>query len=162
MRTLEDIMTREIVSVGLDDTLEVVRKLFARYPFHHLVVVERGRVVGVISDRDLLKHVSPFVGKMAERPQDLASLNRRVHQIMQRQIVAMDGSTPVDEAACIMLRENVTCLPVVDDRGACLGIVSWKDLLAAVCGCELPNSRGFRTDGRKRHDRSGDASADAA
>ena len=89
--TLEMIMTRHVITVNMDDALLKVRDLFERYKFHHVVVLEQRRVVGVISDRDLLRNISPFAGKPVERALDTASLRKRVHQIMTR--VAILGVT---------------------------------------------------------------------
>lgn len=58
--TVGDPMTRHIVSVSMDDPLQRVRAAFEAYGFHHLLVIENERLVGVISDRDLLRNLSPF------------------------------------------------------------------------------------------------------
>ena len=123
-------MTRHVVTVCMDDSLKRVRELFAQSGFHHLLVVDKGKLVGVISDRDLLKHVSPFVGhELSERTQDLATLNRRVHQIMSRQLVTCQAITDAAEAARMMLENRISCLPVVDETGRPVGIVTCRDLL---------------------------------
>jgi acetoin utilization protein AcuB len=123
------IMSPAVVTVGLDETVASVQHLFERYRFHHLVVLDGGRVVGVVSDRDLLRNVSPFVGKGSERPMDLASLQRRVHQIMTRHPVTCAESEPIASAGLLMLQHHVSCLPVVGDAGKCRGIVTSRDVL---------------------------------
>lgn len=131
--TVGEVMTRAVVAVGLDDTVAHVRALFERNGFHHLLVTEHGALLGVLSDRDLLRNLSPFAGHdMTERPQDRALLNRRVHQIMTRRPVAVAPETPVEEAARTMLQRRVSCLPVVSGAGSPVGILSWKDLLGAL------------------------------
>ena len=122
-------MTRPVVTVSMDDTLETVRDLFERERFHHAIVIEQGRVVGVVSDRDLLRNISPFVGKFAERTQDAASLKRRVHQVMTRRLVWACSATPIAKAAETMLLERVSCLPILDSAGECVGIVTLRDIL---------------------------------
>lgn len=127
--TLETIMTKHVICVGMDDSIRSIRDTFERYKFHHVVVVEHCRLVGIITDRDLLMNISPFVGKPMERSLDAASLNKRAHQIMNRHVVTASPSTPVGDAALMMLNNHVSCLPVVDDAGAVAGIVTWRDLL---------------------------------
>lgn len=127
--TVAQIMTRNVVTIGMDDSLRAVRSLFNTHKFHHLVVIDRGRAVGMISDRDLLKHLSPFLDKGSERPQDTASLNLRAHQIMTRQLVACVEATSIHEAGQLMLGRGVSCLPVLDAEGRCKGIVTLHDLL---------------------------------
>ncbi|MGA3124120.1 MAG: CBS domain-containing protein [Polyangiaceae bacterium] len=132
--TIADIMSTRVVTVGPDQDLLAVRNLFAAHRFHHLLVVEQGRLVGVISDRDLLRAMSPFVDTLAERPQDLATLRRKVHQIMSRNLVVAKRSDSAKDAAASMLAHAVSCLPVVTHDGRIEGIVSWKDLLRSLHG----------------------------
>ncbi|NBC10510.1 MAG: CBS domain-containing protein [Planctomycetes bacterium] len=141
---IADIMKPATVRIGMDETLETVRALFQEYRFHHLLVTERNKLVGVISDRDLLKHISPFINKMAERPQDLATLQKRAHQVMTRNLVTTTREEAVEDAGRRMLEARVSCLPVVDDQQRPVGFVSWRDLLGALC---RRAARGARADG---------------
>jgi acetoin utilization protein AcuB len=138
------IMSRKIVLIGMDDSVAQAQELFQRHHFHHLLVVEGRGLVGILSDRDLLRNISPFVGHLfTERPQDRALLQRRVHQIMTRHPVTITGDASVAEAARRMLDAEVSCLPVVDTHEAPVGIVSWKDLLRGLLasGEELMHSK---------------------
>ena len=137
MPCVRDIMTVQAVSVSMDETLEDVRAIFDVRGFHHLIVVDRDQVVGVISDRDLYKHVSPFIGKRhMERDQDTNTLRKRAHQIMTRKPVTVTPEMDVHAAAQTLLSERVSCLPVVDDAGHLAGIVTWRDLLKNCVACD--------------------------
>jgi acetoin utilization protein AcuB len=138
------IMSRPVVTVSMDDTLERVRHLFEEERFHHVVVVEDGAVVGVVSDRDLLRNISPFAGRFAERAQDAASLQRKVHQVMTRRLVSIRPDAPISKAAEIMLLQRVSCLPVLDQAGACVGIVTLRDILRWTVRAADELSRGER------------------
>lgn len=134
--TVGAIMTRHVVKVSMDDSVRQVREIFESVKFHHLVVMENGRVAGLISDRDLLKNLSPFVGKTTERAQDLSTLNKRVHQIMSRRLVSCTPETTLNEAGTIMLDQRVECLPVLNGSGECVGVVTLRDMLAwALVAC---------------------------
>jgi acetoin utilization protein AcuB len=125
---VRDAMTSHVITISMDASVRDVREIFEAASFHHLVVTEHHRVVGVISDRDLLKNISPFIGKMAERSQDLAMLNRRVHQIMTRQLrTASPGDLLVD-AGRRMMRDRISCLPVVNEQGHPVGILTIRDV----------------------------------
>lgn len=131
--TLEQVMTRHVVTVAMDDDLKRVRELFHVHGFHHLLVLESHKLVGVLSDRDLLRHLSPFVGKpFSERAQDEATLHKRVHQIMTRRVVTAPRDMPLTAAARLMVDQHVSCLPVVDGHLHPVGIVTWRDLLLAL------------------------------
>jgi acetoin utilization protein AcuB len=129
--SVEKIMSKSVVTVGMDDSLKVVKDIFDHTRFHHLLIVESGKLVGVLSDRDLLKALSPNIGTAAETDRDAASLNKRVHQIMTRQPVTLGPHARLDDAIDIFNRHNISCIPVVDDEQKPVGIISWRDILKA-------------------------------
>jgi acetoin utilization protein AcuB len=129
---LADIMSHHVITVGLDDELSTLRKLFVRHGFHHVLVVDGGRLVGVISDRDVLREMSPFIDTLGERTQDVATLTRKAHQLMSRGLVVAHRDDSIPDAVARMLDHSVSCLPVVDVRGSVEGIVSWRDLIRAL------------------------------
>jgi len=141
MKTVADIMTAPVRTVSMDDSLAAVRGMFRETGVHHLVVVERGRVAGVISDRDLLRAISPFAdNEYTEQARDAATLRKRVHQIMTRRPVTVPPETPIAEAARTMLEKHVSSLPVVNAEGRLRGIVTSRDLLRAVAEVGSPGS----------------------
>lgn len=130
---LGDIMTARVVTVGMDDRLEVVKEIFDSMKFHHLLVVdELKKLSGVVSDRDLLRALSPYVGSAAETARDLATLNKRVHQIMTRHPITLRPHSTISEAANLLLAHRISCVPLVDDEFRPVGIVSWRDLIKAL------------------------------
>lgn len=139
--TVAEIMTRKVVSVELDDKLEDVKQIFDNVRFHHLMVVENGRLFGVLSDRDLLKHLSPFIDTASEQPRDRATLNKRVHQIMSRKLVTAGPELSAIEGARLMARHSISCLPIVGPKGEILGVVTLKDILYAISGVAQPETR---------------------
>jgi acetoin utilization protein AcuB len=126
---LRSIMTTRVVTVELDDPLESVKKIFDSVKFHHLLVVEAGRLCGVISDRDLLRALSPYVGTRSETARDAATLKKRVHQIMTRRPVTLSPEATVADAVKLFLEHRVSCIPVVDEAFRPVGILSWRDVL---------------------------------
>ena len=131
--TLGKIMTARIVTVEMDDRLEVVKEIFDTMRFHHLLVVdEHKKLSGVLSDRDLLRALSPYVGSATETARDLATLNKRVHQIMTRRPITLRQESGIAEAVELLLKNRISCIPIVDDDFKPVGIVSWRDLLRTL------------------------------
>lgn len=129
-QTVAHIMTAPPVTIPMDMTMAEVQAVFERHRFHHLLVTgDDGRCAGVISDRDLLHTVSPFIGKLAERKADVDSLKRRAHQVMSRSLITVRPNTLLRSAARIMLDRNISCLPVVDKDRCCVGIVTIRDVV---------------------------------
>jgi acetoin utilization protein AcuB len=134
------IMTARVVTVEMDDRLEIVKEIFDTMSFHHLLVVdENKRLSGVVSDRDLLRAISPYVGSAAETARDLATLNKRVHQIMTRHPLTLRPQATVAEAVSLLLAHRISCIPIVDEESKPVGIVSWRDLLRALAASPRPD-----------------------
>ena len=128
---IKEIMTTRVATVSMDDRLGVIKEIFEQAHFRHLLVLEEEVLVGVISDRDLLRAISPYLDTDAEMNRDTETLNRRAHQIMSRQPITISPDSSLPAAAAIMLEQHVSCLPVLEN-GALVGIVSWKDLLRVM------------------------------
>ncbi|KKO45000.1 signal transduction protein [Arsukibacterium ikkense] len=132
MSTLIQLMSKNPVSVSPDDSLTVVKEIFDHVKFHHVLVVEHGVLLGVISDRDLFKALSPNIGTAAETSRDLATLKKKVHQVMRRAPVALREHAKVMDAIHLFNTEGVSCIPVVNAANQPLGILSWRDIIRAL------------------------------
>ena len=127
---IKDIMTQPVDSITMDDSVLTIREMFEAHKYHHLIVTgDNGECVGVISDRDLLKNLSPFLGKPMERTADASCLKRRAHQIMTRKLVAVRAHTSLRAATRVMLDHKISCLPVLDANKHCIGIVTIRDVV---------------------------------
>ncbi len=129
---VEKIMTKRLVTVKMDDSLKTVKVIFDNEGIHHLLVVESDELHGVVSDRDLLKALSPNVGTLAETNKDALTLNKKVHQIMTSELVTLAPDAEISEAIEIFNNYDISCIPVVDDESKPVGIVSWRDIIKAI------------------------------
>jgi acetoin utilization protein AcuB len=125
LKTVGEIMTSKVV-------------IFRKVKFHHLIVVDGAKIVGLITDRDFLKAISPYVDTMSETNRDRATLEKRAHQIMSHYPVTVQKSCQIQTAAKLMLDRRVSCLPVTMPDGIIAGVVTWKDVFKAFL--ESPNS----------------------
>ncbi|MCB4436005.1 CBS domain-containing protein [Alteromonas sp. McT4-15] len=124
-----NIMSKRVVSVHMDDSLQSLRELFAATGFHHLVVVHDNELKGIISDRDLMKAVSPFVDTISERMLDRATLDKKAHQIMTREVITLEPHDTIVNAIELFNSNKISCIPIVDDKNRPVGMVSWRDVM---------------------------------
>jgi len=129
---IEEIMSKDLVTIGMDDSLKTVKAIFDNASIHHLLVVESDKLFGVISDRDLLKALSPNIGTLAETNRDTITLNKRVHQLMTSKLVTLTPDAEISDVIEIFNNHDVSCIPVVDDKDKPVGIISWRDILKAI------------------------------
>jgi acetoin utilization protein AcuB len=120
------------ITIGFDDTLTTVKEIFDAVKFRHLLVVEEGKLHGVVSDRDLLRTMSPFIGSTVETSRDIATLNKRVHQIMTRKPITLSPEADIADAVQLFLTNQISSVPIVNEEFRPVGIVSWRDILRTL------------------------------
>jgi acetoin utilization protein AcuB len=113
----------------MDDSLQSLRELFAATGFHHLVVVNDNILKGIISDRDLMKAVSPFVDTISERMLDRATLDKKAHQIMTREVITLTSNDSIYTAIALFNQNKISCIPIINEKKHPVGIVSWRDVM---------------------------------
>ncbi len=127
--TVDTIMSQNVVTVRPDTALMEIRGLLEREGFNHLLVTEADDTLcGVISDRDVLKAISPFLDTYSEEHRDVKTLSQPASEIMQPDPITATPDTSIEEASRILLDNRVSSLPVVKDNEL-VGIVTGKDML---------------------------------
>ena len=126
--TVDSIMSREVVTVSPDAALVDIRKRLQEGGVNHMVVVEDGTLRGVISDRDVLEAISPFLDTYSEEHRDVKTLSQPASEIMQADPITATPDTPIEEASRTLLDNRVSSLPVVEGDEL-MGIVTGKDML---------------------------------
>ncbi|NMP31299.1 CBS domain-containing protein [Thalassotalea sp. M1531] len=127
---VNDLMTTVVSTVHLDDRLALVREIFNEHKFHHILVVDsNNKLAGILSDRDLLKAISPHIGLAAETTRDIATLNKRAHQVACRNVISLPKNASLASAVKIFHQHKVTCIPIVNEQDKPVGIITTKDII---------------------------------
>ena len=122
--SLERFTRRELVTASPEDDVSEVARLMATTHVGAVVLVEQGRPVGVITDRDLvLRFVAE--GSPAARP---------IRDFMTKDLAVVRADVSIDKALNTMRERGVRRLPIVDTAGALVGLVALDDLLVLLSG----------------------------
>ena len=125
-----DLMTSKVETVTMDAILSDVWKIFRQHRFHHLPVVdEDNHLIGMISDRDVLYHISPRVESGNATVAEIEVLRKPAHQFMSRRPLTVYPNTSAVRALRTIIDQSVSCLPVVDDDMNLQGILTWRDVI---------------------------------
>lgn len=112
--TVSDLMTTRLITVNASEPLKEARAEMELGVVRHLPVIDdRGRLVGVVSDRDLLS--SPR--------------GKRVADVMTREVVTTRPDAPASDAASVMLDHKISSVLVVNDDQLLVGMVTQTDYL---------------------------------
>lgn len=140
---VKDLMHTAVFTVGPQDSVDRVFFLIHYEKIRHLPVVEKGQVVGIVSDRDLYKALGPrsrsrMVTEGDERSQ-LYVIPKKARHIMRRGVITIEPEDFASRAASLMARRKVGALPVVQN-GRLVGIITATDLLAAFARMTAPSA----------------------
>lgn len=128
---VDELMSADVITINMDERISAVQALFNKHKFHHLLVVDnKHELVSVVSERDLLKAISPNLGLPSESIKDAATLNKRVHQIMAKELIFITQGSTLNTAIRLFQENSVPCLPVVNENNKPVGIITWRDILA--------------------------------
>jgi len=126
---VENIMSEPVHCILPEVTLGELREIFKQVSYHHLLVSRDNNLLGVISDRDVLRMSSPYIDTSNATDQDQSLLETKAQDIMSTTLITVKKDTLVDTAAILLLEHNISCLPVVSKSDVIEGILTWKDLL---------------------------------
>ena len=115
------IMSRDVVTAVQSATLEEAATLMKEHDIRHLPVVQNGRLMGLVTERDVRGALFPSLIEEIT-----------VKDLMIANPVTVGPDTLLEDAARVIYQRKIGCLPVVDVDGELLGIVTVADMLAAL------------------------------
>jgi CBS domain-containing membrane protein len=127
--TVKDIMAKNPATLDRNDTLEVAEHVMTLGHIRHMPVVDKGRIVGVVSQRDLFR--SPIAHALGYGRKAQRRITMRVSEVMKRSVMTICPDSTISAAAGQMIERKIGCLPVVEhDR--LVGIITETDILRYV------------------------------
>lgn len=127
------IMTRKPETVSPTDTMEVVRKIFEKHGFHHIPVMEDGKLVGLVSYTDYLQLIRAVFDNNQETRLNEQVLNATVvRDIMTKSLLCLSPDDSTETALRIFKANQFHSLPVIDDQNHLVGIITTYDLMRVL------------------------------
>jgi len=126
--TVREIMMKGPVTLECDDILDVADDVMELGRVRHLPVQENGRVVGVLSQRDLFHSALVKVLGFKHREQKDLMRTIRVRDVMSHPVITILPNESVKNAARLMMEKQIGCLPVVEGESL-VGLVTETDIL---------------------------------
>ena len=146
MISVAEFMTKDLVTVRESDDLALAEALLKLGGIRHLPVVRDRKLVGILTQRDVLK--SGMSGKTAAR-------ELPVSEVMTKDPTSVRPSLGLAQAARIMLEQKFGCLPVCADDGTLVGIVTEADFVRFAA--DVVRDLDFVAEAVRAQDRSGAA-----
>ena len=144
------IMQRKIVTISAGESLSTVEDIMRLGRVRHMPVVSGGKLVGVVSERDLLRSSLSSLSSHRNDVRKAFLYAVEIGRVMSQPPIVIDPDASIKQAACTMAEAKIGCLPVVEDDEL-IGIVTETDVLRWVAAdgedlrSESPSSARTRT-----------------
>lgn len=143
---IKDIMTRDVVTVSIKDNVEKCASLLIEHGLSGLPVLdENEKLVGIVTEGDLIRRASRIKGPAVlevlggmiylDSPKKFIdelkhSMGQKAGDIMSDKIITINEEQTIEEGATLLVEKAVKRLPVVDEKGYLVGIVSRRDIMS--------------------------------
>jgi acetoin utilization protein AcuB len=152
---VQDWMSKDLITIDQDTSIMKASKVMKQNDIQHLPVLRKGRLVGMVSDRDL-KEATPSKATTLDIHEMYYLLDKiAVKSLMSKTLVTIAPEDTIEKAAAVMLKHHISALPVVDANAALAGILTKGDVFRAfvsisgiyqgplAMGLELPDQPGY-------------------
>ena len=137
-------MTRDVVTVEADTPFLEARLILKNKKIRHLPVVDHGKLMGVVTDRDLKEAAPSGATTLDVYEVNYLLLKMTVRDLIKKGPITVKPTNSVEKAALLMHDHKIGCLPVVDDAGSLVGVITETDLLGVMVEILGYKERGTR------------------
>lgn len=132
---VKEIMVGSPVTLKPEDTLNLANDLISLGRIRHIPVLEDGRLVGLLSERDLIGAAATQIFGLKQKSKSALLKSVLIKDVMKKRVITVTAETKIAEAARLMADKKIGCVPVIDD-GRLVGLVTTTDILRYVEGLE--------------------------
>lgn len=136
-------MTREVVTIEREASLRRARRIMDNTQIRHLPVVDRDRLIGLITDRDIRAAAPSSAADIAAADREEFLDQVKVGHVMSKKVFTATSETTIEEAALLMRQHKIGCLPVLEGSRL-VGIITETDIFRVfmqVLGVQEPSTR---------------------
>lgn len=131
-RVVSEVMTRDVVTADENDNLLNLLGTLKALRFRHLPVVDDDRLIGLLTERDLLAVSASDLLPHRSDADRLLGERFHVRDVMVRDVVTASPEMSVRDAGKLLLKQRYGCLPVVDEANKLVGILTSSDFIRMV------------------------------
>lgn len=121
-----DIMSKNVTTSTIEIPLSSIRDEMKKRDIRHIPIVNDSKIVGIISDRDLLK---------VEASDSFNDL--KAESVMSSILILAEDNTPLSHVAQVLINEKISSIPIIDQSQNLVGIISRTDVLKAIVSNRL-------------------------
>jgi CBS domain-containing membrane protein len=128
---VREIMTGSPVTLKPEDTLDLANNVISLGRIRHIPVVEDGRLIGLLSERDLMGAATIEIFGLKQKRKSALLKTVLIKDVMKKRVISVKPDTPIKDAAQLMADKKIGCVPVVES-GTLVGLLTTTDILRYV------------------------------
>ena len=135
---VKTLMTTNLITVAPEDKLTVVKEIFEKNKIHHIPVVHGKEMIGLISKTDFVYFMRGFNRSEEDKFVNEARLRAyKAEDIMTKGLAKLNPNARINVALEIFMENRFHAVPVVEDNGELVGIVTTFDIIKALAAEEI-------------------------
>jgi len=127
---ISDVMSKRLFTCSPHDETDKIWQKMQKRSFAACPVVEKGKLVGIVTQQNFLESGALLPGFEAKKGRFKTST--KISSVMKTQVVSLQPTDTVRDAAVLMLEKNIGRVPIVDDKGVLVGIVDREDVVETI------------------------------
>ncbi len=131
--TVDQVMTRTLITLGPDQTLREAVALQQRHHIRHIPIVDGDSLIGIVTDRDVKRASPSLLSGIDQQAYDRVLAETHLAQVMTRNPFTVTPQTDLRDAVKVLIDRRFSALPVVE-RNKLVGILTVTDMLRAFHG----------------------------
>lgn len=128
---VREIMMGSPVTLRPEDTLDLANDIISLGRIRHIPVLEDGRLIGILTERDLMGGAAPAIFGMKQKSTSALLKTYQIKDFMKKKVITVGPDASIKDAARLMIRKKIGCLPVLSE-GSLVGLVTTTDILRYV------------------------------
>lgn len=146
---VRDRMTSPAITIRPDTPFQDALNIMREHRFRRIPVVnETGKLVGIVSERDLLHAAPSPATSLSVWEVNYLLWKLKIADVMTDNVITVKPETPIEDAALLMINRKIGGLPVVDDLGAVVGVITETDIFKAFTELLGGGEHGLRVEVR--------------
>ena len=128
---VREIMMGSPVTLRPEDTLDLANDIISLARIRHIPVLEDGRLIGILTERDLMGGAAPAIFGMKQKSKSALLKTYQIKDFMKKKVITVGPDASIKDAVRLMIRKKIGCLPVLEGPKLA-GIVTETDMLKLI------------------------------
>jgi len=137
-------MSKPVITVDVNDSMQNAMKLLKQHDINMLPVMKKGRLVGIVTDRDLKKASASDATSLEIHELQQLIYTIKVEDIMTKEPITIPIDYTVEETALVLLKHKISGVPVIDHEGDMVGAITQTDIFRLIISLTGVDRRGVQ------------------